>query len=188
MALGFWNSPVNVEPKRQFRWLLITNNIPQWVIKSVTKPQATTTDVSHKYFGYTYYYPGTTTWNTIEMTLVDPVSPDSVSTIANMLRQSGYKPPTSENDLTSISKAKANNAIGSVKIVQKDSDGRDLETWTLNNPFITIADFGGVLSYNQDELVDLKITMRYDWATLETANVGSNAIQNGVTPSNIVWK
>ena len=186
--MAFWNSPLTVEPKRQFRWLLITNNIPQWVIKSVTKPQATTTDVNHKYFGYTYYYPGTTTWNTIEMTLVDPVSPDSVNTIATMLRQSGYKPPQSEGDLSSISKIKAINSIGSVQIKQKDSEGNDLETWTLNNPFITIADFGGTLSYNQDELVDLKITMRYDWATLETRNVGNNNTQNGIAPSTILWK
>lgn len=171
--MAFWSTPASVEPKRQYRWILITDNIPRWIIKSVTKPVATTSDTAHKYFGYTYYYPGTTTWNTIDITLVDPVSPDAVNTIATMLRQSGYKPPRSQNDLVAISKDKANQAFGRIAIEQRDAEGNFTERWVLNNPFITTADFGGTLSYEQDGLIDLKITLRYDWAELETSNNGN---------------
>jgi hypothetical protein len=171
--MAFWSSPASVEPKRQFRWILNVGEIPQWIIKSVTKPVLTTTDVAHKYFGYTYYYPGTSTWNTIDMVLVDPVNSDAVFTMATLLRQSGYKPPRNETEsLVSISKDKANRAIDYVKIQQLNSEGNAIETWKLNNPFVTVADFGGTLSYDQDGLVDLKLTVRYDWATLETSNVG----------------
>jgi hypothetical protein len=177
--MAFWNSPA-VEPKRQFRWLLtLGNGIPQWIIKSVTKPIATTTDVAHKYFGYTYYYPGTTTWNTIDITLVDPVSPDAAQTIATILRQSGYRPPQNDTDLYAISKENANNAFGSISIRQVDAQGDELEAWELNNPFVTVADFGGTLSYDQDALVDLKMTIRYDWASLVTRNRGASTAQVG---------
>jgi hypothetical protein len=183
---NFWSTPT-LEPKRQFRWILSVGDIPQWIIKTVGKPIATTTDVAHKYFGYTYYYPGTTTWNTIDITLVDPVAPDAVNTIATILRQSGYKPPTNELDLSAISKQKATNAIGRIDIQQVNSEGQAVETWSLNNPFVTVMDFGGTLSYDQDALVDLKMTLRYDWASLETTNFGANTTKNGVAPNRFRW-
>jgi hypothetical protein len=183
--MAFWNSAA-VEPKRQFRWVLTNDNIPKWIIKTVTKPVATTTDVAHKYFGYTYYYPGTTTWNTIDITLVDPVAPDAANIIATILRQSGYRPPPSETELEAISKAKATAAIGKVEIQQVNSEGQPVETWSLYNPFATVMDFGGTLSYDQDALVDLKMTLRYDYASITTFSYGNNsATVNGVRPNSL---
>ena len=183
--MAFWSS-ANVEPKTQFRWILYVNKIPQWVIKSVTKPTIETTSQAHKYFGYTYYYPGITTWNKVSVTLVDPVQPDSAATIATILRQSGFKPPVSENNLSAITKAKATQAIGNVSIRQVNAEGRPLETWTLNNPFITSADFGGSLAYDQETLTELKIDIQYDWATLNTANFGSQDKKvGGVDPKSL---
>ena len=41
-----------------------------------------------------------------------------------------------------------------------------LEKWTINNPLITSVDFGQ-LSYSNDELVNISIGLKYDWANLE---------------------
>ena len=41
-----------------------------------------------------------------------------------------------------------------------------LEKWILNNPFLTNVDFGN-LSYSSDDLVNISMTIKYDWATLE---------------------
>jgi hypothetical protein len=167
--MAFWTDR-SVEPKREFRWVLLSANIPKWIVKGVTKPQLTVTDTAHKYHGYTFYYPGTGTWNTIDITLVDPVAPDSSNLIAAIMYRAGYEVPTQPTTVTTISKKNASESLGAIQIQQVDAEGRWIEKWTLNNPFATVADFGGSLSYDNDNLINLKLTLRYDWATLETAN------------------
>ena len=50
MADRFWNEP-DVEPKRKFRWILSVgdSDIPAWVIKKVTKPTFTISEVKHSF-------------------------------------------------------------------------------------------------------------------------------------------
>ena len=45
----------------------------------------------------------------------------------------------------------------------------EIEKWTLHNPFITNVDFGQ-LDYSSDELLNITITIRYDWATMTSPN------------------
>ena len=75
----------------------------------------------------------------------------------------------SHTSTTTISKQDAVNALGGVIIQQIDSEGAPMETWTLWNPFITGVTYGD-LSYEEDSLTEVTITIRYDWAVLETAN------------------
>ena len=108
-------------------------------------------------------------WDTVEVTLVDPVSPDAAANTAAILQASGYTPPIDVTSTTTISKQDAVNALGGVIIQQIDSEGNPMETWTLWNPFITGVTYGD-LSYEEDSLTEVTITIRYDWAVLETAN------------------
>lgn len=173
---SFW-SDYNVEPKRQFRWTLTfgTVNLPQWIVKGVDKPVATVSSVQHKFLGYTYNYPGTVTWNDINVTLVDPVQPNAVSELAAMLTAAGYKPPISSTELVqNISKKKSGDASGAITIRQVDAQGGILEEWKLVNPIITSADFGGALSYDNENLIEIKLGLKYDWAHLTGAG-GSTA-------------
>ena len=59
-------------------------------------------------------------------------------------------------------------ALGIVTITQIDSDGNPLETWTLWNSFIEDVKFGDSLSYGDDELNEVSVTLKYDWARVET--------------------
>lgn len=183
---SFW-SDSKVEPKRQFRWTFsMDQQLPSWIVKSVDKPVATVGSVTHNYFGYTYNYPGNVTWNDINITLVDPVNPDAVNSLATLLRQSGYNPPTAATQpVTTISKGSSATAIGNVYIQQRDAAGRVIEQWKLTNPIATSYDFGGSLSYNTEELIELKLTLKYDWAKLEKSGVGGTAgTYNGIPKSN----
>ena len=49
-----------------------------------------------------------------------------------------------------------------------DSDGNPLETWTLWNSFMTEVKYGD-LEYGKDDLTELSLTLKYDWARVETA-------------------
>ena len=170
MGNKFWNSS-ELEPKRQHRWLVYLNgaNIPSYVAKKVDKPSFTINETEHKYFGHSFFYPGHVTWETVTLTLVDPIEPDTSKALMKILTNSGYDNPTKhpQNALKTVSKADSVRALGSqVKIEQVHGAGNDVvETWILHNPWIKDAKFGS-LAYDSDDMVEIELTIRYDWATL----------------------
>ena len=170
--MAFWTDAQNKDPKRAYRFIVNLGNMPngaQWYAKAVKKPAITITEVDHSFLNQKFYYPGRAEWDTVEVTLVDPVSPDAAANTAAILQASGYTPPIDVTSTTTISKQDAVNALGGVIIQQIDSEGAPMETWTLWNPFITGVTYGD-LSYEEDSLTEVTITIRYDWAVLETAN------------------
>ena len=173
------------DPKRQFRFTVSITGINSdnggpllWYAKSVTKPTFTVAEAEHKYLNHTFYYPGSVSWSECDIKMVDPAGdPDAAATLAAIVQASGYKPPTkaSSEDLTSMSKAKAAGALGTIVITQIDADGNPLETWTLWNSFVKEIDFGGSLEYGTDTLNEIGLKIRYDWARIETV-AGSSAV------------
>jgi len=180
---NFGQSADMKDPKRNFRFVVQFDGINDpnaggsqlWYAKTVTKPSFAINAAEHKYLNHTFYYPGNVSWNEVTVTLVDPASPDMTATLADIIQLSGYSPPASPDDLTSISKAKAASGLGTVIVRQLDADGNDLETWTLWNSFITDVKFGDNLEYGNDDLTELSVTMRYDWARVETKNPSAAA-------------
>ena len=173
------------DPKRNFRFIVEFNGINAtpggavaWYAKSAQKPSFAVASTEHKYLNHTFYYPGSVTWNPISVTMVDPVEPDMTATFADILVQSGYSPPTDTTSLGTISKAKAAGALGTVTVTQIDSNGSPLETWTLWNSFIEDVKFGDSLSYGDDELTEVSVTLKYDWARVETTT-DSSAVSGG---------
>ena len=101
--------------------------------------------------------------------MVDPVDPDMSITVARILEASGYSLPgnaVEQGSLATISKGQAVGALGVVTIVQYNALGEAIETWTLWNAFVTEAKFGD-LEYGSDDLLQLDLTLQYDWARIE---------------------
>ena len=189
--MPFWSDASEgvKDPKRQFRWVLVNNNIPVYTLKKVGKPSFTVQESTHKYINHTFYYPGRVEWNTISMTLADPVDPDLAATMADVIPTGGYTPATDENYLSTMSKSKATNALGRVEIQQLDSDGEPVETWVLWNAWIKDVKFGD-LYYDGDDLPDVEIELRYDWAYLTTSADGVGPGKDGLgntKPKNSIW-
>ena len=165
------------DPKRKFRFTVEFQGIQAaiggavlWYAKTCSKPSFQIAAAEHKYLKHTFYYPGSVTWQDVSITLVDPVDPDMAATLSDIVVQSGYTPPADTNALSTMSKAKAAGALGSVIITQIDSNGGPLETWTLWNSFITEVKYGD-LEYGGDDLTELSLTLKYDWARVETKGV-----------------
>ena len=172
--MAFWSQSDKdtKDPKRGFRWVLIAKNVEAYTVKKVSKPSFTLQESTHKYLNHTYYYPGRVEWNTVTLTLVDPVNPDAAATIMHTIREGGYSPALKPGDYGTMSKGKAAAALGNLlEIRQLDSDGQMVESWKLHNPWIKDVKFGE-LDYDSDDLTMIDIEIRYDWAELETANVG----------------
>jgi hypothetical protein len=180
--MSFWTEtdPTKIqEPKRKFRFHVYFDGLDSpilWWAKTATKPSFQIASAEHKYLNHTFYYPGSITWQDVTITLVDPIDPDMAASLSDIVQLSGYQPPTSQDgsDEPTLSKDKAVGALGKVYVTQLDSDGVDLETWTLNNAWISELKYGD-LEYGSDELTELSITMKYDWATITSEAAGSSA-------------
>jgi len=175
------------DPKRQFRFYVEFQGIsaPQggatlWYAKSVGKPGFTVENIQHNYLNHVFKYPGKVTWQDISITLVDPVDPDMAATLSDILVQSGYSPPTdaTTDSMGTISKAKAAGALGTVIITQIDSNGNELEKWTLWNSFITEVKYGE-LAYGTDDLTEMTVGIAYDWARIQTSNTEGSVLIAG---------
>lgn len=184
MASLFWGQ-ANAEPKRQFRFELSftqrngnqPGDIPVWTVKTATKPVAEVSTIVHQYIDHTFNFPGRVTWQPITVTLVDPVNPDLSFAFLDILGASGYKyPDTDTIARKSLSKKAFTREIGNVVLKQIDADGNEVERWELINPIITNIDFGGTLSYDSDDMVEVSCTITYDWAELSKSGVSTNGV------------
>jgi len=193
----FWNDR-RIEPKRQYRFKLVLNNIEEWMVKSVARPGFTVAETPHKYLNYTFYYPGSVEWSDVSFTLVDPVQPDATGLMMAMLVGAGYRMPTQKDGVRTISKEEAVNALGSMKIQmfhtgdpEKQMDNQlgggveIIEEWTLQNPWISAATFGE-LAYDGDELTNIEVTVKYDWATWNPGTRGFERALSGLKMPEIV--
>ena len=183
----FW-SDASIEPKRKYRFLLSFNGIPQWIVKTTGKPNFSVSESEHSFINYKFYYPGRLEWEEISMTLVDPVDPDASKTMLDLIELSGYVAPHNflndpigrgkASNVVTFSKKQATSAVGGrVFIHTIDENGSPIETWSLYNPWIKSVNFGD-LDYESDDLVNVELTMRFDWASLETKGVSDrNALR-----------
>ena len=174
----FW-SDASLEPKRQHRWLLYvggepiagstqgTVGIPTYVVKRVTKPQFTISETIHSFFGHKFYYPGSVEWQTTSFTLVDPVDPDVSRKLYEALISSGYNVPESER-VNTLSKDLSVKALGQIVTLQQlNAENVVVDQFQLINPWITSVEFGS-LDYESDAMVEVNVTIRYDYATFDT--------------------
>tara|TARA_Y100000593_G_scaffold48500_1_gene91601 strand:- start:1710 stop:2243 length:534 start_codon:yes stop_codon:yes gene_type:complete len=176
MGNQFWNSS-QLEPKRQHRWLLqLGKGLRSYTVKTTDKPSFTINESEHDFFGHKFFYPGAVSWNEISVTLVDPVDPDQSSALVQILENAGYATPDAAGDISNpmmatVSKGKAVQALGpKINLMQYGVDRGDvIETWTLHNPWIKDVNFGS-LDYGSDDLVEIELTIRYDWATYSGPN------------------
>tara|TARA_Y100000034_G_scaffold134395_1_gene202698 strand:+ start:448 stop:990 length:543 start_codon:yes stop_codon:yes gene_type:complete len=165
----FWNSST-LEPKRKHRWLVYLNNsdIPSYVAKKVDKPSFKVNEMEHKYFGHSFWYPGHVTWNSITLTLVDPIEPDVSAELMSLLESAGYGLPIeSGGTLPTVSKADFTKTFGGqIRIEQvTGKENEVIEVWRLHNPWITECKFGD-LAHDSDDMLEISLTIRYDWATI----------------------
>ena len=182
--MPFWTSPLS-EPKRQHRFILRLPNLvsedkehayQEYLAKTFTKPSFTVSSTEHKFLGNTYYYPGSVLWNDCAASLVNSLSPDGNKIIYEALMKSGYLKPDDqldaliEGNVGTVNKASALQALGQVEIDELTGTGDIAGTWKLQNAFILDSKFGD-LDYAGDDLLNIDLTFKYDWATYESFDI-----------------
>jgi hypothetical protein len=166
MSEKFWGIQDQIpEPKRSFRWVLESNLGPIWTVQIVKKPSWEVSNTPVKFINHTFNYPGRITWQPIDVTLVDPLTPDAAHTAMAIVGMSGYRYPTTVLDAShTLTKQNSVNSLGQISIKQIGLDlGEVVEEWRLKNAWVSNVDTGE-LSYDSEDMVQLKVTIQYDWA------------------------
>jgi len=178
MADNFWTSK-GVDPKRKYRFTVslaggqaanttLGNIAPLWFAKTVDKPEITVNTADVNFMQHKFYFPGTVEWNEVSLVLTDPISPDAAGATAALLSAMGYLGPEGAvQNLQSIGKVNSFEVI----IKQVDAAGITQEQWTLKNAFLIKLGYGE-LDYTSEDLSEITMTFRYDWAEITTVEEG----------------
>jgi len=176
--MAFWGTNLDSgmrDPKRKFRFKVQIGDLGGgsgivWYAKTINKPTMNISgDTTHKFMGHTFNFPGSVSWDDIEVTLVDPAEEneggvDAAVELLKVIENAGYRFPKTAQQLETISKGKSTSALGAVVIHQLDATGQNtIERWTLHNPFITKVSFND-LSYEDDGLSEINLGIKFDWA------------------------
>tara|TARA_B100000131_G_scaffold262801_1_gene259342 strand:- start:2946 stop:3761 length:816 start_codon:yes stop_codon:yes gene_type:complete len=173
-----------------------------WYAVSCDKPAFNIEVSEHRLNNRIYKFPKGVTWEDITIVMVDTDCPSLAELLGRYLEDAGGPGLTSEagrsslsnrrfnaeatgledgqfvvrqGDInTTVTKVSAVSALGLTNIYQLDMDGRILEKWTLHGAFIKSVNWGK-LDYNDDQFMNVTMTLTYDWATV---GVGSRDIDN----------
>lgn len=174
--MAFWSSK-DLQPKRKFRWLLrweppnTADEVMTVAAKTAQKPNYELGSTTHKFLNHSFFFPNRVEWKPITITLVDHIGGTDFSTgttdaLYTMLRASGYELPADRKHCASaVTKKRAVEGMGGqLQLIQLGGqDSEVLETWTLRNAWISTVTFGD-LSYDDEGLVEISITVVYDYA------------------------
>lgn len=200
--MAFWNeASLEPKRKFKFLIDFGTSSteLPSFIAKKCDKPSFDISESPHDFLGHRFYYPGKVTWKEVSATVIDPAGSstaeagdanaatlqasanDVADGLYKILIASGYQSPTAAGTaivggsqagtLRTMAKGKATRPFNQIRIIQVDDQGKALETWVLNNAWIKSVNFGG-LDYSSDEINEIGLTFRYDWADLEIVSTG----------------
>ena len=157
--MAFWASN-NVIPLRKFRFTIqIGNESIFWYAKSVTQPSFDISISEHRLVNHVIKYPGITTWNDVDIVLVDVEGQGK--SYYEKLTKIGYNYTGSGKDGMKKSQYSDKPFI----IQRLKDDGEIQDTWKLINPFIKSVKYGD-LDYSSEDLLEITITVAYDSAEI----------------------
>ena len=146
------------EPKTQNRFVFNIDGIPAYTIKAANRPTITFEEIPLSHMNVKRYIKGRGEWQTLDITLYDPIVPSAAQAVMEWVRLS-HESVTGRDGYSDFYKKDINcQLLGPV--------GDIVEEWTLKGAFITSANFGA-LSFDASDPTDITVTLRYDYAILQ---------------------
>lgn len=154
---NFYNNAFNWEPKRKNEFVMFVDELPAFLIKTSDKPKISNNEIALDHINIKRYVKGKSEWNTIAITLYDPILPSAAQMVMDWVRKH-HESVTGRDGYSNFYKKE-------IKLHQLSPLGEIVEEWILKGAFITEAGFGGY-DWSADEVQMIDITLRYDWAFL----------------------
>jgi|TARA_B100000959_G_scaffold212252_1_gene223210 hypothetical protein len=133
--------------------------IPAYLIKTTGRPTITFEEIELNHINVKRFVKGKGTWETLEVTLYDPVVPSGAQAVMEWVRLS-HESVTGRDGYSDFYKKDITiNVLGPV--------GDKVEEWTLKGAWIQSANFNDLDWGSGTDPVDIAITLRYDYAILQ---------------------
>ena len=151
--------PNKFEPKRKYRWVFAIEGIDAFLIKTASRPGFTFTETEIKYVNSMRYLAGRMKFDTISVTMHDPIAPSGAQQVVEWLR-THYESVSGRAGYADFYKRDCQ-----LKLL--DPVGTVIELWDLKGCFLTTAKYGD-LSYDDDSsLLQVDLTLRFDNCVLQ---------------------
>jgi len=146
------------EPKTKNRFVMYIEGIPSYFVKTMARPSITFEEIALNHINTTRYIKGRGTWETMEVSLYDPIVPSGAQAVMEWVRL--HKESVTGRDGYSdfYKKEIKFNLLGPV--------GDKVEEWVLKGAFLTAANFNDLSMDDGAAVADIALTIRYDYAIL----------------------
>ena len=155
--VDFWNRAYSWEPKKQHQFIMAVDGIPAYLIKSSAKPSIANGEITLDHINVQRYVKGKSVWSTLTVSLYDPIVPSAAQAVMEWIRLH-HESATGRDGYSSFYKKE-------IKLRQLSPLGEIIEEWILHGTYITDANFGS-LDWSTEDIVNIELTLRYDWAFL----------------------
>ena len=146
------------EPKTKNRFVMYIGDIPAYLVKTMNRPSITFEEVEINHINVKRYVKGKGAWNTLEVTLYDPIVPSGAQAVMEWVRLH-HESVTGRDGYSDFYKKDITfNVLGPV--------GDKVEEWTLKGAFIQSADWSD-MDYASNEVAMVNLTLQYDYAILQ---------------------
>lgn len=152
---ALFNNAFTWEPKYQHKFIMSLDEIPSYLIKSSGKPSAENGEVVLDHINIQRKVKGKTKWNTLEITLYDPITPSGAQAVMEWFRMH-HESATGRDGYSSFYKK-------NITLQQLDGMGTSIEEWTINGAFIQSCNWG-TLDWSSEEVQTITATLSYDYA------------------------
>lgn len=150
--------PNKFEPKRKNRWVLMIEGIDAYIMKTASRPTVTTEEVEVPFINSRRYLAGLTKFNTLAVTLNDPIAPSGAQQVMEWIRL--------HMETVSGRAGYADFYKRDIQLKLLDPVGTVVELWDIKGALITEANFGE-LTYEDGTLAEISLTLRFDNAVLQ---------------------
>ena len=162
---------VLTQVQQKYRWYLVINGLHAAFIESVTRPGYRVETKEYRLLDYHFKHPTNVKWEDVSFTVKEIFSSNVANSVGGLFMQklkAAWAPPDQivPGQYRDLSKSALINALGTIIIRSIDPDGKTYEEWELKQAFIKEVKFSE-LSYGQDGMTDIRISLSYDWAELK---------------------
>ena len=150
--------PNKFEPKRKFRWVFAIEGIDAFLIKTTARPTFTTSEQAIPYLNSTRYLAGKTTFETLSVTLHDPIAPSGAQQVMEWVR-THFESVSGRAGYADFYKRDC-------QLKLTDPIGTIVELWDIKGAMLTSAGFGD-LDYGTEDPAEIALTIRFDNCVLQ---------------------
>lgn len=152
--------PLQYEVLRKNRWLFrfpADLGIQEWFLSSASRPSINQNETEIHFLNTSTWVLGRYTWNAIEVTLRDPIGPSASQAVMEWVRL--------HSESVTGRQGYAAGYKRDIELEMLDPTGVVVQKWILKNVMLTTVNFGE-LSYSDDEVASITMTMRPDYCIL----------------------